>query len=676
SGSARRDASADDQGGASAVNSQEGGNPRSAKDLKSSRSKERRRRGKDPLKDLSKGGKKLKDLLKTQSKRPTTASSDDSTTGAPVMPLPDKLDLRRTPSRSMSSRADSRPRSRSRPPPEDTTPKASPPSRDMDAADAPLDPSSQEPALAASASHAADTHTSQDEAVPSSSTLSLPPTTDPRPATPPPLTNGITTSSSPSSEASQASSLLHSSSSSQNPAWSSSSSYIDVTIPTTSAPTSSTTTTASPASSSTSRTRGKGSGSGSWDWDGQSTFYRDPPPRFAKFHNHHTRQAPPSPTTAAPLPLPYLSPSTEPPRHALSPSPSPGPSRPRRTPTPRLGPRGGETPPPALSSHTQIASLKGALEAAKMREEKNRLEAERLAKEVDVMRWRMNKDVGSWRRREMEMVNYIQYLSHNLNMYASGHGQQSNGQPPPSIPTQPSPGLPSAPFSPLSPSQIPQPPFSPSFGPFPPFSPPLPIVPSPTYSYPPAFAAQHHTLSTFFPGPAAPSSSGGSRSPPDRGRKRERRAVDGADQQVEEGVDVAYGEGGQEEEEEEFSLNDALAGAILKRPESLRVKTRRRGSASVGAGNVDVVEEIGIEGRAAEVEDEDFRFPSISDMGNVYIYREREADPVVADEEKNSATQEQEQEHEPATGNEVEGVVREVETSATVPMFNLGHEGG
>jgi hypothetical protein len=61
---------------------------------------------------------------------------------------------------------------------------------------------------------------------------------------------------------------------------------------------------------------------------------------------------------------------------------------------------------PTLSTQTQIASLKGALEASKLREEKNRVELERLAKEQDALRWQWREEATGWRRRESE-VNYI-----------------------------------------------------------------------------------------------------------------------------------------------------------------------------------------------------------------------------------------------------------------------------
>jgi len=57
----------------------------------------------------------------------------------------------------------------------------------------------------------------------------------------------------------------------------------------------------------------------------------------------------------------------------------------------------------SVSAQTQLASLRGALEAARMREEKARGEVERLNRECQELRWRWGEDVGIWRRREGEV---------------------------------------------------------------------------------------------------------------------------------------------------------------------------------------------------------------------------------------------------------------------------------
>ena len=57
----------------------------------------------------------------------------------------------------------------------------------------------------------------------------------------------------------------------------------------------------------------------------------------------------------------------------------------------------------SVSAQTQLASLRGALEAARMREEKAKGEVERLNRECQELRWRWGEDVGIWRRREGEV---------------------------------------------------------------------------------------------------------------------------------------------------------------------------------------------------------------------------------------------------------------------------------
>ncbi|KAF9259256.1 hypothetical protein L218DRAFT_671881 [Marasmius fiardii PR-910] len=61
-----------------------------------------------------------------------------------------------------------------------------------------------------------------------------------------------------------------------------------------------------------------------------------------------------------------------------------------------------------LSAQTQLASLRGALEAARLREEKTRYEVERLKWEAQLAK-----------RRETEYQTYMNYLTHQLHSYAS-----------------------------------------------------------------------------------------------------------------------------------------------------------------------------------------------------------------------------------------------------------------
>ncbi|KAH9475956.1 hypothetical protein JR316_0011521 [Psilocybe cubensis] len=70
---------------------------------------------------------------------------------------------------------------------------------------------------------------------------------------------------------------------------------------------------------------------------------------------------------------------------------------------------------PALSTQTQLASLRGALEAARLREEKNKQEIERYAKEMEILKW----ENVNWRRGEVELQAHIRHLTHQLQSYAA-----------------------------------------------------------------------------------------------------------------------------------------------------------------------------------------------------------------------------------------------------------------
>ncbi|KAF5381653.1 hypothetical protein D9615_005475 [Tricholomella constricta] len=91
---------------------------------------------------------------------------------------------------------------------------------------------------------------------------------------------------------------------------------------------------------------------------------------------------------------------------------------PRRAPTPRRPPTplsGTSTPPPSLSSQTQLASLRGALEAARLREEKTKGDIERYSKELEIMRW----ESTALRRREVELQTQVHHLVHQVQTYAA-----------------------------------------------------------------------------------------------------------------------------------------------------------------------------------------------------------------------------------------------------------------
>ncbi len=81
--------------------------------------------------------------------------------------------------------------------------------------------------------------------------------------------------------------------------------------------------------------------------------------------------------------------------HATRNVPTPG-----RAPTPSSG---TNTPPPPVTVQTQLASLRGALEAARQREAQMKSDLERYAKELEFMRW----ESTSWRRRELEVLLFL-----------------------------------------------------------------------------------------------------------------------------------------------------------------------------------------------------------------------------------------------------------------------------
>ncbi|PPQ70427.1 hypothetical protein CVT24_013177 [Panaeolus cyanescens] len=70
---------------------------------------------------------------------------------------------------------------------------------------------------------------------------------------------------------------------------------------------------------------------------------------------------------------------------------------------------------PALSTQTQLASVRGALEASRLREEKNKAEIERVTKEMERLQW----ENANCKRGEMELRKQIAYLMHQVHSYAS-----------------------------------------------------------------------------------------------------------------------------------------------------------------------------------------------------------------------------------------------------------------
>ncbi|KAJ7087748.1 hypothetical protein C8R44DRAFT_893004 [Mycena epipterygia] len=645
------------------------------KDAKNARSKERRRRGKDPLKEILKGGKKLKMLAVAPRDRDDTGSS----TSASTSPLPQIIQSgssQRSASVSTSSRSVSSSTAQSGfdsaavldsddgdATPATTSRKGHSNDRAYDRNNEPSDGDSalrdisempELPMISISSSSSAST----------SASLATP---------------GTSPSTSPSDRSSSDSTvLLHSSP--QFPA-------------------------AQPIAS-------------PWDWDGQGSdgaYHK--PPRFRS----KSRGSPIPPSVSMPYTTSFASTSSAEPaayspqqpsssssvssedftfptlNATVSPTspessrPITGSGTPRRVPTPRRTPTpgsGGNTPPPSLATQTQIASLRGALEAARMREEKARADLDRYAKDFEMMRWENH----SWRRRELELQGQIHHLMHQLQAYAAMFA--STMTPPPSAqphlhaPNGNSPGGPNG-HAPPSPSGYP--------GMFPPTGmlSPVAVNGQPFFAYPaapPPPPPPHHQQPNLFsmlfplpaqstPGSGPPSSvsgstesSGGSVSPDlvgspapvDRGRRRERTqtaearlgmaAVAGAwDGEMAEGwVGVEAhdegdadaeddDEGGYEYEEDNGGFSEVLADAILKRPESIRVRSRKRdkgGTTTTTTTTATVTTE--------------FTFPSISDFGGVHGsvgYRERNGNvgsvTLAAAEQEHEQQEELEQEAAP-----------------------------
>lgn len=88
-----------------------------------------------------------------------------------------------------------------------------------------------------------------------------------------------------------------------------------------------------------------------------------------------------------------------------TPSSSSHASSPLRTPTPSQSPMSASyaTSGSAVSAQTQLASLRGALEAARLREEKAKQDADRLGRECADLKWRWGEEAGRWRAREGEV---------------------------------------------------------------------------------------------------------------------------------------------------------------------------------------------------------------------------------------------------------------------------------
>jgi hypothetical protein len=145
-----------------------------------------------------------------------------------------------------------------------------------------------------------------------------------------------------------------------------------------------------------------------WDWDGQSSFYHDLPPRFARARVVNPQRESRSPIFSPVTFSPPNTPSTL--SRILSSSSIESSARSDAASPPsasrvgdQLPPMPCPPPPVSVSAQTEIASLRGALEAVRVREEKSRAEAERRAKDYDALSWRWAEERTRWHRREAEV---------------------------------------------------------------------------------------------------------------------------------------------------------------------------------------------------------------------------------------------------------------------------------
>ncbi|KAF8634030.1 hypothetical protein AX17_004295 [Amanita inopinata Kibby_2008] len=425
-----------------------------AEKFKSSRSKERRRRGKDPFRDLLKSGKKLKALSKLNA---TPAEVDSLVGNLEASPLPHISQAPQPPSssntsRASSSRSDSSSRSRPR-----TTHQqscgAEPPQHDLESGEpqvmhmhvsSPSD--SAIPILSDSAVSGTDNSpTSSGGRSEQHDSLVNPLEGQPRD----PLTmhrhHPLSTSSSRSNSqlgSSLATSPLHSSSdSSSTPGISPTHVHHS-----------------SQQSQMSDKFTASSQARGTWNWSNHHTQATSSSQLFSEsqpvllphpvtastpassaigYKQSHASQTA-LPTSTSPLealPSSYTFPSL----NWTSGSSLPASTRSPRQKQSQLGRNGNgyhdangcshsvptrhtptsssdtNTPPPSLTTQTQLASLRGALEAARLREEKMRSELERYVKETELLRW----ESAGWRRREFELQAQIRHLAHQLQSYAT-----------------------------------------------------------------------------------------------------------------------------------------------------------------------------------------------------------------------------------------------------------------
>lgn len=273
--------------------------------------------------------------------------------------------------------------------------------------------------------------------------------------------------------------------------------------------------------------------SGSWEWDGtgttsngssdpaSTTTYKKPPRFRSKSRQSGSDHA--IPTGVQPFALPFLSPpspfagvqngmgngyrdshagnsSTSPRLRNVEPA---DPTFASLNPTPVVTPSDEDGTPRVASESSQVASLKAALDASRSREEAAKKEAETYRKEVEKLRW----EGTVWRQREAEMQAQLFHLSQQLQL-ATGYNPQMQ-MPPHASPSthlhvpQPQPRSPSQTFrasSPqtfrASPSPSPQPPHQAHLPPHLGIH-PLQMIPPPNQS--PNLSPYLHSPGFFYP---------------------------------------------------------------------------------------------------------------------------------------------------------------------------------
>lgn len=353
-------------------------------DGKTSRSKERRRRGKDLLKELSKGGKRHKELLRQSNRHPATSLGDPTSLQAEQGLLhPERSPLKPKSNESSRVQASGPPQLR------ECTPSH------LDAVNTPRTPIDKP----------------SDDTVSRSTAGKLDPSARPVEDPSPSHNNdGVSPSQDRSCNAST-DHLLAAPSLGQGSHTERCSSSSNTSSPSQGRPHSGVT-------------------SGSCDRDGQSSVCQESTPRFtAAVRATKPRSGLGPPATDIFPTLSDISSST--------PLTCPAPALrlgTLRTPT-------SHVPPNPVSAQTQIASLRGALEAARLREEKSRMEAECRAKEYDALRRRWMEETARRQHREAQLHAYIQYLTHVLQMYAGAYPSLSTSVPiVPALAASPLPG--------------------------------------------------------------------------------------------------------------------------------------------------------------------------------------------------------------------------------------------